>query len=278
MIIDAHVHVASVDVGRFPMIASTLTAPWWSDGGVAVPDLLTQLGSAGVDGAVVVQASGAYGTDNSYALTAVERDGLVVVAIIDMASRTRLGDLNVLAAEGVHGLRLMHIPVPDDPWLDDPATREIWDECARLGLVVSVCLLRRDHERLRSLLRWAPDVPVVLDHAGLLELPQISPSPADLDSVLGFADDPRIRLKVSTHVLDHALVVEADPAQWVRTLADAFGADRLMWASDWPNAGRDYAALAARGKEASALLNEAEREAFLGGTALALWPELSARG
>jgi L-fuconolactonase len=50
---------------------------------------------------------------------------------------------------------------------------------------------------------------------------------------------------------------------------EAFGADRLMWGSDWPvlNLNGDYAAWMAAAEQLLEGLSDTEREAIFGGTA-----------
>jgi hypothetical protein len=48
-----------------------------------------------------------------------------------------------------------------------------------------------------------------------------------------------------------------------------------MWCSDWPQVhDRPYAQLVQEGIEAGAQLSDSERDSYLGGTALSIWPEL----
>ena len=55
-----------------------------------------------------------------------------------------------------------------------------------------------------------------------------------------------------------------------------FGAERLVWGSDYPQThDRSYAALVELGRDACAGLPAADRDRFLGGNALRLWPELT---
>ena len=72
--------------------------------------------------------------------------------------------------------------------------------------------------------------------------------------------------------------VEADvdgPAAFVEVLAQRFGADRLMWGSDYSQThDRPYADCVALARRAADRLSAPQRDWFLGKTALAMWPEL----
>ena len=65
-------------------------------------------------------------------------------------------------------------------------------------------------------------------------------------------------------------------ATFLERVHDDFGADRLVWGSDYPQThDRSYAALVALGRDASAGLPPEDQERFLGANALRLWPELT---
>ena len=73
-VIDTHTHVVSPDRSRFPLQSPDFPAEWVRESPVAVDGLLTALDSGGVRGAVLVQAAGAYGFDNSYVAEARDAD------------------------------------------------------------------------------------------------------------------------------------------------------------------------------------------------------------
>ncbi len=64
-----------------------------------------------------------------------------------------------------------------------------------------------------------------------------------------------------------------DPVDLVDRLAAVFGAERLMWGSDFPQThDRPYPELVDLGRRACARLSAGDQAAFLGGTALTLTP------
>ena len=91
-VIDTHTHVVSADHRRYPL-APPVGLPrlsWFDDHPVTAEQLLDSLDAGGVAGAVMVQAKGAYGFDNSYAADAlaVSTTRLVNASIIDMEALT----------------------------------------------------------------------------------------------------------------------------------------------------------------------------------------------
>jgi predicted TIM-barrel fold metal-dependent hydrolase len=84
-----------------------------------------------------------------------------------------------------------------------------------------------------------------------------------------------LHLKVTTRVLAPIEAAGGDPRGWIQGLADRFGIERLMWGSDFPAShARRYAEHADFARQCAEPFSPADRERFLAGTALALWPEL----
>ena len=83
-----------------------------------------------------------------------------------------------------------------------------------------------------------------------------------------------LHLKVTTIVIDAANRGPGHgPPLRGAAWPSAFGADRLMWGSDYCQThDRPYTELVRDGIEAFADLQGAQQEACLGGTALRLWP------
>jgi predicted TIM-barrel fold metal-dependent hydrolase len=106
-------------------------------------------------------------------------------------------------------------------------------------------------------------------------LPGLEATRAHLEQVFALARFRHVHLKVSTNVFAFAVSIGLTPATLVRELADVFGANRLMWCSDWPQVhDRPYKQLVQEGIEAGSLLSDSERDNYLGGTALSIWPVL----
>ena len=96
-------------------------------------------------------------------------------------------------------------------------------------------------ETLRGYVQQFPDLPFVIDHTGV-ELRLTSP-PAErwsqLDRVVGFSSYPNVYLKWC-HVewISAGGAPFTDAAAHLRRLVDAFGQERIMWASDYTLARR----------------------------------------
>ncbi|MFF7244760.1 amidohydrolase family protein [Embleya sp. NPDC008237] len=275
LVVDAHVHVASADRERFPLAPSGVGSPWFHADDVGARELSAAMHAGGVHRAVVVQAVGAYGYDCSYAIDAVraDRDRFALVGAVDMDSADPACALAALArraGELLRGVRMFGAHGHRPSWLEDGRADEVWALAGELGLTVVPVLFPDALPRLGAVVARHPDVPVALDHCGFVDLTGGAPFAAAAP-LFDLAALPAMRVKVSTHVLNRA-AVEGDPADLVDRLAQTFGADRMVWGSDHPQTvGSPYPAMVALGRRAARRLSPADRDDFLGRTALSLW-------
>lgn len=74
MLIDTHCHVIATDTKRYPLKPLYgKQSDWSAEHPLDYPDMVKADTEAGVDKAVLVQASSAYGSDNSYVATRSRR-------------------------------------------------------------------------------------------------------------------------------------------------------------------------------------------------------------
>jgi predicted TIM-barrel fold metal-dependent hydrolase len=278
-VIDTHTHVVSPDRSRFPLETPDFPAEWVRESPVAVDGLLAAMDTGGVQGAVLVQAKGAYGFDNAYIAEARAADParLVNAAVIDLAATDREGLLRHWCGErSILGLRVFNIPPADPDWLRDPALPGVLRLASELGVRLSVCVLAPDLPAVGGLLAALPDLPIAVDHCGFVELGEGTGSPA-AKALTELAAFGNVRLKVTTTMLTMAQDAGLAAADVVEWLSERFGTDRLMWGSDYPqHHSEPYPEIVEYGRRACARLSPSEQARFLGGTALQLWPELMA--
>ncbi|WP_419919700.1 amidohydrolase family protein [Candidatus Poriferisocius sp.] len=252
LVVDTHTHVISGDHQRYPLrVGDYPGVEWVHEAPITVEELRVEMGGAGVDRAILVQAQGAYGTDNSYIVAARSaHPGILgAVAIVDDPA-----ELDPLAAAGVGGVRLFAIG--GEGLLHHEAT---WDAARRLGLRVSAATVPDHLPALGKALAANPDVALALDHCGFAP-----------ETMGDYAHLPNLYLKVTPHVLD-----SGDPASVLQRLAEQFGLDRIMWGSDYSQThDRPYRELVDQARAACSNMSTPEQAQFLGGTALDLWPEL----
>jgi len=273
MIVDSHTHIVSADEERFPL-QCTVTDPadpssWPVHARVTAEELAREMTDCGVERACLVQGFAAYQFDNRYTIAAAEADPnrFVSVCVVDTQQQAASTQLESLAVHPrMRGVRLVSGFMEGDAGLDSPGARRVWDAADRLGLVVVAFTLGNQLESFAAAARSHHQRPVILDHCGFIDVVN------DFERLASLAPLENVYLKVSTRVL-----VQDDPAQIVRQLADKFGAGRLLWGSDYPashdRSYRDWVELA---RASTHKLARDETDLYLGGTALQLWPELIA--
>jgi predicted TIM-barrel fold metal-dependent hydrolase len=279
VIVDTHVHVVAPDTGRYPLHPSGVGSQWFREHPVSAEEYIATARAAGVERAALVQAYGAYGADNRYVVDAVATapERFVSVVIVDPGDPDPAATLHALAQErGVAGVRLFGIGAAPPTWFDDATGAALWTTAIELDLRIVATLLTPELPRLERMVAQFPDAPVVLDHCGFPDLAG-GPPYRTAGSLFALADLPSVHLKVTSHVLEDAEARSVDgAAALVDRLATTFGPERLVWGSDYPQThDRSYDQLVALGRGAAAVLRPADRDAFLGGNALRLWPALA---
>jgi len=289
-LVDTHVHVLSADRGRYPHHPTGLGRHWWSEPGRDAEGLVSVMDGHGVGRAIAAQAIGPYGYDNSYLLNAAagHPDRLAAVPAVDVDDRTIDNDelaasiAGLATSTGVVGVRLFGV-APASSWPGDEArARVAFRAAARAGIVIVLTVWPDQLQALTSLIRESSDSPVVLEHCGF---PELSGDQVPEDApLLALRADENVRLKVTSHLIREA-AANGDAAKLVAQLAGTFGAERLLWGSDYPQTDGDYgallrdAAVAAEGLEADArpgfFADNATQTFFAGGRAMT---ENQARG
>jgi predicted TIM-barrel fold metal-dependent hydrolase len=272
--VDAHVHVWTPDVGRYPL------APGYTPAEMAPPsftddELLTVCRPLGVARIVLIQMS-FYGFDNRYMLDCMERHPGTFggVAIIDHDAADGVAEMRRLAGRGVRGFRLYASRERAEAWEASAGMRGMWTTGADERL--AMCLLA-DPDALPAIDRMCtafPRTPVVIDHFARIGM-RGAIDPAALDALCGLARHPQVHVKTSAfYALGRKQPPYDDLEGMIRRLRDAYGARRLMWATDCPYqlaAGQGYEASLALVRDRCGFLGADERADLLGGTAARLF-------
>jgi L-fuconolactonase len=274
---DAHAHVYTDDVARYPvnvrnsflpeeeLLRRVRTHP------VTDEHLLALWDEAGVAAGAGVQYSSIYKTDNSYLLDCADRhpdrvSAVVILDAIDPATPARLATLVV--ERGVAGLRLTGgaTGAGNYPWLESEAALATWRVAADHGLPVVIMYTPRGPtpaaiERIAAVARRFPDLPVVLDHLGWPGVDAATGGPAA--EILPLIDIATVVFKATS--INFRLLAEQgiDVPRFIRRFADLVGAERMMWGSDYGNTVQTFPDMAAQARAAAGELTHAERRRFL---------------
>lgn len=222
----------------------------------------------GIDKAVIVQAAPTV-AETLYLLDlADETDWIaMVVGWVDFEDPQERKTLEGFARRPKFaGVRPMIQDIPDDEWMHRPGVQWGYDAVRDLGLTFDALGFPRHIDPFLRLFERYPDLLVVVDHC---MKPQIRDNDFDdwARGVRRIADETPALCKLS------GLFTEAAPGAGPKDLApyaehilSVFGADRVMWGSDWPvltlNGAYDTWLEAAKG-----MVPEADHDAVFGGVA-----------
>lgn len=243
--IDAHVHVWTSDLENYPL------AEGYSKSDMQPPsftpeELFAHAHPSGVDRIVLIQMS-YYGFDNRYMTDTIARFPGVFsgVAVVDEHAGSLAATLRELHSQGVRGLRIHPASTPVDRWASSPGMASLWGLAADQGLAVCPLINPEALPEIEKLCVRFPKTQVVIDHFARIGIDgQIRD--AQLDQLCRLAKFPQVHVKTSAfYALGKKQPPYTDLGPMIRRVRDAYGAERLMWASDCPfqvDPGHSYAA------------------------------------
>jgi predicted TIM-barrel fold metal-dependent hydrolase len=217
--IDTHAHAFTLDgeLARGRRYTPDRAAP--------IEAYLAQLDGAGVAQGVLVQPS-FLGTDNSYLLQclAVHPDRLRGIAVIDPScDEVTMAEMS---AAHVVGLRLNLFGF-DHAFVAEPDWQRLLARAAEHDWQIEIHTTGEHIPFLLSAL-WPSGANIVIDHFGRPD-PAAGLADPGIKAMLAKADSGRIWIKLSGPYR-----CGGRPELYARAFLDAFGAQRLMWGSDWP--------------------------------------------
>ncbi|MDT4934359.1 MAG: L-fuconolactonase [Pseudonocardiales bacterium] len=230
--VDAHAHVSAradtefLRSDTFPK-APSFTAP--------VEHFSQLMDSAGVGQAVLIQPS-LYGFDHSYLLSCLRQypSRFAGIALANPRDPAYVDELTELVREApVRGIRLAPLVAPDLGWFDS-STEPLCVAAASLQLSMNLLITPASLPAADTWIGNHPELTVVIDHVGRPDLDGASPGVLP-DGLLKLSRFENVYVKLSalpemsTRPFPHD-----DVWPWVRAVVAEFGADRLLWGSDFP--------------------------------------------
>ena len=279
-IVDSHCHILSTDTGTYPLAPLGGTqSKWAADRPVTAEGLLARMDEVGIDQAVLVQATTAYGYDNSYVLdsAAAHPDRFTAVGTFDPIAPDAGERLRRSVEQGLSGVRLFttgSTVSEQGMWFADEAADEFWATAGATGVPVCLQLRLGDDTApvLADLLSRHPDAVVLLDHCGY---PDVRTDPAGAASELAaLADHRGLQLKLTHRTLEGLDDLGSRASEFLDPLLAAYGADRIAWGSNCPAAEQPLAELVALADRVLAALTHEVRSDILGNTARRIYPAL----
>lgn len=249
---DGHIHITEYEAGT----------------GKSALDLIADMDSAGVRRAAVV-TPGTLGWDNTITFDAVAEhpSRFVAIARVDLRADDGVDALREVIRRGAVGIRITTFGEADLAWLLGPRMREIASLLSADGIVAE---LHCEPEQLAAVGDFAaanPGVPVLIDHLGRPVVGEAGG--AGERAFLALADLPNVFAKSpDLGYFSQVGFPYGDIAPFIHTALDRFGADRIMWGSDWPLTQEEGEYRLALDAMVTALESrtDAERDAVLSGT------------
>lgn len=272
MSIDAHFHCWQLARGDYGWLTPSLV-PIYRD--VAVSDWQQQAAAHGVDGGVLVQAAP---TEAETAFLLEQADAnlavLGVVGWVDWLAADAPARIETLARHArLKGLRPMLQDIDDVRWILQPALAPALRAMSDCGLVFDALIKPSHLPHIVILARRYPDLRIVIDHAAKPDIAAGEWQPW-ADGMVRLASETTAFCKLS------GLTTEAGPKpapgavrRWAEHVLACFGANRVLWGSDWPvlELSGSYAQWWAETQRLLAHLSPLERAAIMGENARRLY-------
>ena len=236
-ILDPHVHVWKHDP-EYPF-AEGARVPERD----ATPETLLGLMKAnGVSKTVIIQVIH-YRYDNRYLADVLKqyRGTFQGVCRVDPLDAAAPDHLSRLTEQGFRGVRLSPAGNASGDWFRGPLMPPLWKRCHDLKVPMTVLAPITRMPDVAALLEKLPELVVVIDHMADCPVDQ----PQELEKLIALKRFPNLFVKVShTWSLSKQAYPWLDAQEHVKRLHQAFGPERLMWATDWPIVEQSHATYA----------------------------------
>jgi L-fuconolactonase len=279
-IVDIHPHIISDDEGRYPPAPLFgKRSDWSKERPTTVETLIASMDEAGVARAAVVHSSTTYGFDNSYVVDGCNqyKDRLVAVGSVDLLADDVPAVIKGWAGKGLAGLRIFtggSTKDFDPSELDNPKSFRAWEVLAELGLPMCIQTGPIGLPQVRMLAEKFPGVNIILDHLGRPDVLD-GPPYANAASLFELADLPNLCLKLTPRIFADVKKEKASAETFFPRVAEAFGAQRLAWGSNFPTSPGTLKEILATAQAGLQCLSEADRTWIFGKTAGKLYPALA---
>ena len=273
MKIDAHQHFwhpARADYHWMPKDNDVLFRSY------APSDLSETLQAHGIDGTVLVQAAATV-CETEYLLGLADASAWIkgVVGWVDFENPSDLHHMQRLAAHPKFlGVRPMIQDIPDVNWMLRDDVQWGFKAVCDLGITFDALGFPQHLDNFLTIVTRYPEMRVVYDHC---MKPQIRDQRAGNDAFGAWAEGmARLADETSGCCKLSGLVTEADTGwsaadlePFVAHVLGVFGADRVMWGSDWPvcRLQAEYEDWYTVAKSLTAHMSAHENDEIFGGTA-----------
>lgn len=228
-VIDPHLHVWGLGESEFPFAVGRNPTARADD-----RFLIERMDAAGVAGSLIIQPI-VYEFDHRYVTRALRAEPARFkgMCLIDPKHADPVGELARWRDEGYVAVRFNPGLFPEGRGMDSELGHRLFAAAGDLGMPVGFLVSPGHFETIGALCASAPDTVAVIDHFGHCR-PSAGENP-EFDALLGLAAHANLHVKLSEFPrASHVDWPYADLHPWTPRLLDAYGAERLMWATDFP--------------------------------------------
>jgi predicted TIM-barrel fold metal-dependent hydrolase len=233
--IDAHSHIWTPDTDRYPL-AGKQTKADLKPPSFTPEELLAVAKPHGVTRVVLIQHKPYHGIDNRYITDAIARFPGVFsgVACIEADAARPQDEMARLKTSGVRGFRIRPGEGGAERWVESAGMRSMWAFAADNGLAICPLIDAEFLPQVAEMCTKFPKTTVVVDHFARIGIDGTIRE-QDLNRLAKLADFQHAHVKVSAfYALGKKQPPHRELVPMIRRLYDAYGPQRLMWASDCP--------------------------------------------
>jgi len=236
--IDAHSHIWPPETDKFPLAPGKtkkdLNPPSFTD-----DELMAIARPEGVGRVVLIQHSVYHLFDNSYLIDAVRRHPKMfrVQGMVNDQQPNPGETMKKLLPQGVTGFRItpfVRDPKDQPAWLTTPGMIEMWKTGAATRQAMCLLINASDLPSTDKMCEQHPDTPVVIDHFARIGADgQLRDE--EIKNLCRLARHKHTSVKISAfYALGQKKPPHDELIPMIKRLFEAFGPQRLMWASDCP--------------------------------------------
>lgn len=280
MIIDSHCHVIATDTKRYPLKPLFgKQSDWSAEHPLDYPDMVKADVEAGVNKAILVQASSAYAFDNSYVVDSVAAnpERFTGVFSIDVVAPDAVEKMKHWMGKGLTGMRIFtsgSTHAEQETFFADHAAYPAWTFASDQGLSVCMQMRVKGLPLLETVLKRFPKARVIIDHFARAEAAD-GPPFAAAAPLWALSKYPNVTLKMTHRPLEQAAKGKSTPQAFLGKAVKEFGANRLIWGSNFPAAPRPLPELIAMARDALSFLPQQDQDWIFFRTAQSLYPALA---
>lgn len=233
--IDAHSHIWTRDIEKYPL-AEGKTLKDLDPPSFTTEELIETASKEGVSRVVLIAHNIYYRYDNSYMIDSAKKSPgkFRIVGMVDESLPGVEKQMKDLLKQGVTGFRITPRVRGREVWLKSDGMQAMWNTAATTRQAMCCLIDPEDLSDIDAMCRKHPETPVVIDHFARIGADGTIRE-KDVKQLCDLAKRKQVSVKVSAfYALGKKQPPYLDLVPMIQRLIEAYGPERLMWASDSP--------------------------------------------